>query len=103
MADRLNSAVLRTYRESEPVIYIPAATGVPLAVVMFFDRTSFEMDANTMVSRFAYRPRVFFRLEDLGREPAENDRIEVLGDSYSVTAEERDGYGGVVLYLQRLT
>ena len=101
MADRVNQSVIKTFRESSPAIYIPAATGVPISVVLFFESRQFEMDVNTTVSHFTERPRVFLRLEDLGRDPADGDTVTVQGTLYIVSHEERDGYGGVTLYLQR--
>jgi len=102
IADRVNQAVIRTYRESLPVQYIPAETGVPIPVVLFFESSAFEIDANTSISRHVYRPYAFVRLEDLGRDPADGDTIVVQGTTYLVTHEERDGYGGVTLFMGRI-
>lgn len=102
IADRVNQSILRTFRESEPVQYIPAETGVPIGVVLFFQSTFFEVDPNTTVSRHVYNPHVFLRLEDLGRLPADGDIIVIRGTQYIVQSEELDGYGGATLYLGKL-
>lgn len=102
IADRLNESVVRNFKESDPVIYIPVETGTPIGVVAFFERSVFEIDINTSVSRNVYRPHAFLRLEDLGREPADGDQMIVRGVAYTVTHEERDDYGGVTLYLARI-
>lgn len=102
MADRVNQAVLRTFRESEPAYYIPAETGVQIGVVLFFESTFFEVNPETTVSRHVYNPHVFLRLADLGRLPADGDIIVIRGTRYIVQSEELDGYGGATLFLGKL-
>lgn len=87
-----------------PVRYTPAS-GPPVDVTGIFDAAYVTAAAGGQVGVGSSGPAVFLVLADLPTDPEDDDpTITVAGKSYRVKgAPEKDGTGGVVLRLRKVT
>ena len=104
IADRLNQAIIRTYRE--PVTYTPIASGTPFSVELHFESAHHEIDTATNTSITTEKPHAYCRIEDLTdaagvTEVVAGDMITAQGYTYEVVDGEKDGYGAIKIWLRR--
>jgi len=84
--------------------YTPSG-GSPVTVSGIFDSLYLEIDAG-QAGVSSSGPAIFFLLEDLPEDPesAEDGAVVAVdGVRYMITRIKKDGIGGVVLHLHRVT
>lgn len=80
------------------VLYQPDV-GDPVSIEGIFDSNSVLVDQDETGTEIR-GPAVFLRLEDLPADPDEDDpTLTIEGKDYGVRGRERDGLGGIRLFL----
>jgi hypothetical protein len=96
----VNGALVDTL--GEPTTYAPASGG-PVTAKGIVDMAYVRVDVGT-AGASSSAPAVFYRLADLPIDPDDdNPEITINGRSYEVIEVQKDGQGGVLLLLHRLT
>lgn len=86
----------------EAVSYVRVSDPTPVEVRGIFQAAHLATNPDTHADIHTTQPRIDFRQDDLGFEPAEGDEVIVAGVTYRVMESQFDGWARVRLFLVEL-
>lgn len=96
MADAALDAIKNTL--GQEVTYNPAVGGAQ-EILGVFSKTHIEVDPGTGAVLQTENPNLLVKLSDLDNAPTQGDTVEIDGTTYAINEAQKDGQGGVLLFL----
>ncbi|CAG9194241.1 conserved hypothetical protein [Paraburkholderia caribensis] len=101
VTDRMNGVVMKTFGETERVMYMPASGADPYQIDGVFDEAFLELSIVNGAQVATVQPRLGIQQSQFKSAPVQDDQLTIIrtGLVYVVREPRLDGWGGGGLML----